>query len=328
MFDVVITDSLEPPPRLEAEILDGLANVRCLEGMGSDEWQQTIARADALIVYHKTKLTAPIIASLEQCKVIVRGGVGYDNIDAVAAAARGIPVCNIPDYGVDEVAEHALGMMIALNRGFIRAERRLRYKLSPWDRRAIEPTFRLSESTIGIIGCGRIGSAMAQRARNLKMRVLIYDPYMRPGMEKLVDGRRVELAELLAESDVVSVHTPLTDQTRHLINAAALSAMRPHALLINTSRGEVVDTAAVARALRNGQLGGAGIDVLAQEPPSAEQPIIELWQDPEADVNLILTPHTAYYSASAITEIRTKGAEEVARILRGEAPQNQVNSKP
>jgi D-3-phosphoglycerate dehydrogenase/C-terminal binding protein len=325
MLQVVITDSQEPPARLEDDILAGLANVRCLEGLPREAWQEAVEQADGLIVYHKTKLTEEIIARLTRCRVIVRGGVGYDNIDVAAAAARGIPVCNIPDYGVDEVADHALGMLIALNRGFLRAERRLRFKLAPWDRRAIEPTFRLSEATMGIIGCGRIGGAMALRARALKMRVLIYDPYLRPGMEKLVDGERVELAQLLSESDAISVHTPLTDETRHLIDDAALAAMRSHALLINTSRGAVVDTAAVARALRSGKIGGAGIDVLTIEPPSAEQPLIALWQDPEADVNLMITPHTAYYSASAITEIRTKGAEEVARVLRGQPPRNRIN---
>jgi lactate dehydrogenase-like 2-hydroxyacid dehydrogenase len=125
---------------------------------------------------------------MRHCRVIVRGGVGYDNVDAAAAAARGIPVCNIPDYGVDEVADHAIGLLLALNRGFIRGERQLRFRLQPWNRSAIEPTFRLSEATIGIIGCGRIGCATALRARALKMRVLIYDPYLRSGMEKVVDG--------------------------------------------------------------------------------------------------------------------------------------------
>ncbi len=149
---------------------------------------------------------------------------------------RSIPVCNIPDYGVDEVADHAIGLLIALNRGFLRAERMLRFRLQPWDRRAVEPTFRLSEATLGIVGCGRIGSATALRQRALKMRVVIYDPYLRPGMEKVVDGERVDWDRLLAESDVISLHTPLTDETRALIDTAALQKMKRHALLINTAR--------------------------------------------------------------------------------------------
>lgn len=325
MYRVLITDSLPPPAAIEAEILSGLATVECLRCESSSQLDQQVADADGLIVYHESVISRATIAGLRHCRVIVRGGVGYDNIDAVAAAERGILVCNIPDYGVDEVADHAIGLLIALNRGFLRAERLLRHRLQPWDRHAIEPTFRLSEATLGIVGCGRIGSAVAIRAHALKMRVLIYDPYLRPGMEKVVHGTRVDFETLLAHSDVVSIHTPLTDETRGMIDATALAKMRSHALLINTSRGAVVDTDAVADALQRRSIGGAGIDVLTTEPPPAELKIIQLWQDPDLNANLIITPHTAYYSGSAIDEIRRKGAEEVARVLRGEAPLNCVN---
>ncbi len=325
MFQVCITDSLEPPALLEEDVLHDLAQVRCLNCRDPQELDREVAEADALIVYHESVITSQTIAGLKRCQVIVRGGVGVDNIDLTAAAARGIPVCNIPDYGVDEVADHAIGFLLALNRGLLQAERRLRFRLHPWDRRAIEPTFRLAEATLGIVGGGRIGSATALRARALKMQVLIYDPYLRPGMEKVVDATRVDLPTLLSRSDVISVHTPLTDETRGMIDAEALRQMRRHALLINTARGAVVDTDAVADALRSGQIGGAAIDVLPVEPPDPKSRLIQLWQDPDADVNLILTPHTAYYSAAAIDEIRTKGAAEVARVLRGQPPLNRVN---
>ena len=170
-----------------------------------------------------------------------------------------------------------------------------------------------------------IGSATALRARALKMRVLIYDPYLRPGMEKVVDATRVDLDTLLERSDVISIHTPLTDETRQMIDAQALQKMRRHALLINTARGAIVDLDALSRALFSGQIGGAAIDVLPTEPPTTAMPLIQLWQDPELSVNLIITPHTAYYSGSAIDEIRRKGAEEIARVLRGEPPWNCVN---
>jgi C-terminal binding protein len=325
MYRVLITDSMPPPASVEAEVLDGLATVECLNCHSPDELDRHVVDADGLIVYHESRITLQTLAGLKHCQVIVRGGVGYDNIDVAAAAARGIPVCNIPDYGVDEVADHAIGMMIALNRGFLRAERLLRHRLEPWDRRAVLPTFRLSHATLGIVGCGRIGMATAIRARALKMRVLINDPYLRPGMEKLVDATRVGLDELLACSDAISIHTPLSDETRHLIDARALDQMQPHALLINTSRGAVVDTDAVADALMSGRIGGAAIDVLSTEPPHAGMKLIRLWQDPGLSANLIITPHTAYYSSSAIDEIRRKGAEEVARVLRGQPPLNLVN---
>ncbi|MCA9150169.1 MAG: C-terminal binding protein [Planctomycetales bacterium] len=326
MSRVYVTDSLEPPAQLENDVLHGLAEVVCLKCDTAEQLDEQVRDAAALIVYHESVITPRTIAGLQNCRVIVRGGVGYDNIDVAAATERGIPVCNIPDYGVDEVADQAIGSLIALNRGFIRAERRLRFTLSPWDRTATGPAVRLAEATLGIIGCGRIGSAVAVRARALKMRVVVYDPYLRPGMEKVIDVERVDLPTLLATSDMVSVHTPLTPETNRLIDANALSQMKPTALLINTARGAVVDTDAVADALRAGTIAGAAIDVLTIEPPDTRLRLIELWQDKSADVNLMITPHTAYYSASAIREIRTKGAAEVARVLRGERPVNCVNA--
>lgn len=325
MFQVIITDSIEPPALLESSVLRDLAIIKCLACESPAQLDAEVKSADALVVYHESVISADTIAGLDACRVIVRGGVGYDNIDIDAAAAKGIPVCNIPDYGVDEVADHAIMLVLALNRGLLRAERRLRHTLSPWDRRAIEPTMRLANATMGIIGCGRIGSATATRARALKMNVLVYDPYLRPGMEKVFGATRVDLDTLLQSSDVVSVHTPLTTETRGLINHDALAQMPAHALLVNTSRGAVVDATAVADALQSKAIGGAAIDVLATEPPTADMPLIRLWQDEAADVNLIITPHTAYFSADAIDEIRTKGAEEVARVLRGHSPWNCVN---
>ena len=325
MYRVLITDSIEPPPTLEQEILKGLAEVVCLKITPENPLDKSVGEADGLIVYHECSVTATTIANMPKCRAIVRGGVGFDNIDIAAAVARGIPVCNIPDYGVDEVADHAIGLLLALNRGIVRSDRRLRHSLQPWDRRAIEPVSRLADRTLGVVGCGRIGSATVRRAQALKLRVLVYDPYMRPGMEKALDVERVDWATLLDQSDFVSIHTPLTEETRHLIDDEALSRMRPGCMVINTSRGAVVDTDAVARALRAGTLAGAAIDVLSQEPPTKSSELIQLWQDRSIDVNLIVTPHVAYYSTAAITEIRRKGAEEIRRILLGEKPLNCVN---
>jgi C-terminal binding protein len=326
MFRVYITDSIEPPPFIEQEVLNGIAEVICLNVTASNPLDDCVADADALIVYHESNVTQHTIDNMPNCRVIVRGGVGYDNVDIQAAAKRSIPVCNIPDYGVDEVADHTMGLLLALNRGIIRAERRLRSSLQPWDRRAIEPVFRLSDLTLGILGCGRIGSATARRARAHKMRVIVYDPYMRPGMEKALDVERVDWDAFLSQSDIVSVHTPLTHETRNLIDAQAISRMRPGSMIINTSRGAVVDTDAVADALKEGQLKGAAIDVLTREPPNASSKLIQVWQDLSIDANLILTPHVAYYSTQAIAEIRRKGSEEIRRVLRGERPWNCVNS--
>ncbi len=327
MHQVYITDCLAPPALIEERELAGLARVECLLARSGNELIGRIENADAIILFHEISLSADLIARLERCKVIVRGGVGFDNVDLLAAGERGIPVCNVPDYGVDEVADHALALMLALNRGLVRVERSLRRTLKPWDKDAVQPVPRLAGRTIGIVGLGRIGAATALRARAHRMNVIACDPHLRPGLEKVYNVPIVDLETLLRESDVVSMHTPLTDETRGLINARTLARMKPGALLINTARGAVVDTDAVADALESGHLGGAGIDVLASEPATPSQRIVRLWQeDRQPPVNLILTPHTAYYSDAAIEEIRVKSAQEVARALRGETLRNPVNT--
>ena len=241
MHRVVITDCLEPPVDIEESTLSGIARIDCLMAKSTGELGGQLIDADGIILYHEVTLTNDILRELKQCKIIVRGGVGYDNVDVKAAGELGIPVCNVPDYGVDEVADHAIGMMLACLRGFVIAERRLRAasELKPWDRHAVGPVRRLADSTLGIIGCGRIGSATALRAKALKMRVLVYDPYLRPGMEKVLGVERVGLETLLAEADAVSLHTPLTEETLQLINGDTLAQMKPTACLINTARGAV-----------------------------------------------------------------------------------------
>jgi D-3-phosphoglycerate dehydrogenase/C-terminal binding protein len=185
---------------------------------------------------------------------------------------------------------------------------------------------RLAGTTFGVVGLGRIGSATALRAKALRMRVIACDPYLRPGFEKSLGVERVSLETLLRESDVVSLHTPLTEETRHLIDRRALRRMKPHSLLINTARGAVVDVEALAVALERGWIGGAGIDVLPVEPVPADSKLIRLWQRDDPPVNLVMTPHTAFYSESGSLEMRVKAAQEVARVLRGEPPLNCVNS--
>ena len=330
MHRVVVTDCLAPPAWIEEGALSGLAQVDCLMAKSSEALHGQLADADAIILYHEVDLTDTLLRELKQCKIIVRGGVGYDNVDVKIAGELGIPVCNVPDYGVDEVADHAIGLMLGCLRGFTLAERRFRQatRLTPWDRHDVGKVSRTGDCALGVIGCGRIGSATALRAKALKMRVMIYDPYLRPGMEKVCGVERVDLGYLLKESDVVSMHMPLTEETRHLMDAQALSQMKPTAYLINTSRGAVVDTSALAEALRERRIAGAGIDVLPHEPPSLEDPLIQLWQaDHDSPINLTITPHTAYYSEAALLEIREKSSAEVARMLRGEAPWNVVNGE-
>jgi len=328
MFKVVITDYVSPPVEPEETIFSGLAKVECLQARSVGELEGRVEDADAIIIFHEVSLTARIIDRLEKCQVIVRGGVGYDAVDYRRAAERAIPVCNVPDYGVDEVADHAIGMMIACNRRFLRPERELKQLLEPWDCRAVEPVPRLAGATLGIIGLGRIGQATAQRAKAMRMRVIAHDPYMRPGIEKVLGVEMVDLRELLERSDAVSLHVPLTDETRQMIDADALGRMKSSAILVNTARGAVVDTAALAGSLREGKIAGAGVDVLPAEPARADEPLIQLWRDADkSNVNLILTPHTAFYSVEGLLEMRTKAAEEIVRALHGGKLFNCVNAQ-
>lgn len=328
MFKVVVTDYIGPEVEVEQSIIGELAGIETLLARSVAELEGKVEDADAIIIFHEVSLPEEVINRLKNCRVIVRGGVGYDAVDYRCAGRLGIPVCNVPDYGVDEVADQAIGMMIALNRGFLKVERGLKDSLEPWDCRAVQPVKRLSGATLGIVGLGRIGQATAQRARAMQMKIIAYDPYLRPGTEKVFGVEMVSFDELLLRSDVVSLHAPLTEETDGLIDSDALSKMKPNAILVNTSRGSVVDTAALVQALRSGNISGAGIDVLPIEPPREDEPLIELWRESnETNVNLILTPHTAFYSAEAMLEIRTKTAMEVARALRGEKLVNCVNSQ-
>jgi C-terminal binding protein len=326
MYKVLITDYLTGPPTIEQEQLAGIAAVDCLLAKSHQELIGKVNDADGLIVFHEVTIPSQVIDVLERCRVVVRGGVGFDGVDLAAAGRRGICVCNVPDYAVDEVADHAIGLMLACNRGLMRADRRLRQSLSPWNYHAVEPIFRLSEATMGIIGLGRIGTATALRARALKMRVLACDPYIRPGIGKAVGVQMADLDAVLADSDVVSLHVPLTDETHGMIDADALDKMKPHAILVNTARGAVVDVDALTEALRSKRIAAAGIDVLPTEPPEPSSRLIQLWREStDRPVNLVITPHSAFYSESSLIEVRVKAAQEVARVLQGKPPRSCVN---
>lgn len=328
MFKVVITDLVVPPAEPEETILAGLAKVECLQARSIEELEGRVDDADAIILFHEVAMTAEVIDRLEKCRVIVRGGVGYDAVDFRRAAERAIPVCNVPDYGVDEVADHAIGMLIACNRRFLLPERGLKTSLEPWDCRAVQPVPRLAGATLGIVGLGRIGQATAQRAKAMRMRVIAYDPYLRPGTEKVFGVEMIDFRGLIEQSDVVSLHVPLTDETRNMVDASVLDLMKPGAILVNTARGAVVDTVALADALRGGRLAGAAVDVLPTEPPLIDEPLIQLWREAgESNINLILTPHTAFYSVEGLKEMRTKSAQEIVRALRGDKLLNCVNAQ-
>jgi len=328
---VLMPDALfEDDAEIEREVLGEAADIVVHREPIADRIPDAAwRRAEALIVYYGVPIDRLLIERLDSCRVLVRAGVGYDHIDIAACGARGIPVCNVPDYGTTEVADHAIALMLALARGLVSYHARLLADPhAGWHWSGAPLVRRLRGGTFGVVGMGRIGTAASRRAQALDMEICFFDPYLPDGAELGLGYRRVgSLAALLATSDVVSLHCPLTEGNRDLIDEAALRAIKPDALLINTARGGLVDLVALEAALREGQLGGAGLDVLPGEPPDPEHPLIQAFRrrEPGLDGRLLLTPHVAWFSAAGRADLRRKSAETVRDYLREHKLRNCVN---
>ena len=272
--------------------------------------------ADALVVTF-SPVTRGVMGELEGLKVVVRTGVGYDVIDVPAATELGVIVVNIPDLWVREVANHALALLLAWNRKIVTMDRQVHAGM--WSGRVPgERTGSLHGETVGIVGLGNIGSAFARRVAALETKVIACDPYVDDAHFKALGVERVSLETLAERADYVSVHTLLNAETRHLIGEAFFRRMKPTAILINTSRGPVVDEVALARALQDKRLAGAALDVWEQEPVAADNPLLKM-------DNVIATPHAAYFSSPAVAQVPRRCGEEVARVLTGQRPLNVVN---
>lgn len=325
---VIVTDFVPEPLDLERQVLGDLADVVGLNAFSEDELIGRIEDADAVMVYHQFNITARIIGSLTRCRLIVRCGAGVDNVDHAFARTRGIAVANIPDYGTEDVADSAIALMMTLARGVHILNSRLQRGEGPWHYTPVAPVHRLRGRVCGVIGVGRIGGATALRAKALGMDVVFYDPYAPDGRDKSLGIRRAEtLEELLRQSHLLTVHCPLTEETRHIINDDTLALLPQGAIVVNTSRGAVVDAPAVLRAIEHGHLMGAGLDVLEKEPPLEDDPLLKAWRDPQhpAHDRLILNPHSAFYTEEGLRDMRVKGSENVRRVLLGGAPRNVVN---
>lgn len=280
-------------------------------------------------VVSQTDIPLCYLDMLDACRIFVTPKVGFDNINLKLWADRGIPVCNVPDYGTMEVADHAIAMMLDLLKGITFHTTELRENPRGHWRPALNPFGkRLSSATLGIVGLGRIGTATALRARAFGMRVVFYDPYVANGVDLALGVTRARtLAEIFSLSDVVSLHTPLTAQTRHLIDAKVLGAAKPGLLLINTARGEIIDLDALFEAMHDGLVGAVGLDVLPEEPANPQHPLIAAWSAGEDWIRhrLLLTPHSAFFTPESMRDMRAKGAEVAARYLRDGVLENCVN---
>lgn len=325
---VVITDFISEPLDYERRILGELADVTALNAFHEDELIGRVEDADVIVLYHQLAIGRKTFERLERCRMIIRGGVGFDNVDRAAARERGIDVANVPDYGTEDVADTAIAMMMSLARGTHFLNNRLQRREGPWHYSQVVPLRRLRGRVFGIVGIGRIGTAAALRAKSLGMEVVYHDPYVPQGRDKALGIRSADsLEELLSQSHVLSLHCPLSEETAHLINRHTLAYLPPGALVINTARGGIVDVLALLHAIEHGHLAGAGIDVLETEPPQDSHPLLQAWRDPHhpAHDRLILNPHSAFYTEEGLADMRTKSSQNVRRVLLGQKPWNIVN---
>jgi phosphoglycerate dehydrogenase-like enzyme len=272
-----------------------------------------LASADALINYRgRHAVSRAVLQHTRSCRIVVQGGVGFNTVDIEAAAELGIPVCNVPNYGTSEVADHALALTLALARGVVAYNDRLRARDDAWHAIGLGSVRRLRGKTFAVVGLGRIGMAAARRAAAFDMKVAFYDPYLPSGTDLATGYRRAaSLAELLRDADVVSVHTPLTRETEGLVDRRFVAALKPGAIYVNTSRGRTQDLDALYDGLKSGQLHGVGLDVLPDEPMQRTHPLLREWTDkaPWLEGRVIVTPHAAFFSPPGLDDLRRIACE-------------------
>src|SRR3954453_9779626 len=303
-----------PDMTVEEEIL-GAIDARIVQVKDLLGPNQSLRQAEALMVTTRP-VTAEMLARLPRCRIVSRAGVGVDEIDIEAATQRGIWVTNVPDYGIDEVSTHAIALLLAHARGLPPLLDATRQGI--WDYRIVKPLVRLRGQTLGVIGFGRIGSAVAMKGRGLGLNVLAHAPFVADTVVEGAGVKPVSFETLLQEADFVTLHTPLTQMTRGMIDSRALARMKPNAFLINTARGALVDEEALREALAAGRIAGAALDVLSVEPPDTDHPLLH-------DPRVWITPHSAWYSEAAAYDMRAGAAQEVVRVLRGEQPRSRIN---
>jgi D-3-phosphoglycerate dehydrogenase / 2-oxoglutarate reductase len=308
---IAVTDSVFPSldPALAALArLD--PQMRIAKSAAADDILAVARDADAILVTY-AKLPGELLRQLQRCKAIGRFGLGVDNIDTKTAAELGIVVTYVPDYCMHEVSDHTMALLLALARKVPFSNKLV--QAGRWEMPAVVPLRRLTGQVLGLIGFGNIPRALAPKAKAFGFDVIAHDPYAGADVFAACGVEAVSFESLLARADAISVHAPLTAATRGLINAAAFARMKRGALIVNTARGPLIDEAALLGALDSGQLGGAALDVVATEPLPKDSGLI-------GRDNVILTPHTAFYSVEALEELQTKCAADVARVLNGDAP--------
>lgn len=323
---IVVTDYLEPDFQWETDQLrsrgfDFQWNQHQLKF--ADEAELIEATLDAeIIVVNMARMTAGVISRLDKCKLIIRHGIGYDNVTVAAATAKGIRLANVPDYCVQEVAEQAVMLIVAAARHLCEQQDSMARSVrkGQWDFSVVRSVFQMKGKTLGIIGCGRIGSTVLQLVSGFAMNLLVCDPYLTLERKAELGIETLPFERVVKESDVVTIHTPLNDETRGMFNAKTLATMKPSSVLVNTARGPLVVDEDLAQALREGTIMGAAIDVYDLEPPGRGNPLL-------GAPNCLLTPHLSWYSEESGWSIREKILEDIVRHFEGRPPRFTVNTE-
>jgi D-3-phosphoglycerate dehydrogenase len=313
---VLITDYVWPSTDPEREVLEAAGIELVIAPEASEATLASLAVDVDAIMFCFAQVTAKVLEAAKKCKIAARYGIGVDNVDIAKATELGIVVTNVPDYCMDEVTDHALGMILALNRRLVPHNRSV--VGGGWNDVALDqPMHRTRGATLGIVGYGRIGRSLAAKAVGFGMEILAYDPLIEEGTE--VDGAKaVSLDDVLANSDFVSLHVPLIPATENMISAPELAKMKPGSIIVNCARGGLIDEDALAASLASGHTAGAGLDVVEPTPPDPSSALLK--QD-----NVIITPHTAFFSQASTLELEQRTAQEVVRVLAGGTPENWIN---
>ena len=315
-WKVLITDYAWPSIEPERQVLAEIGAELIAAETGDEAELLTLAPMMDGILTCWQPVREPVIAAAENCQVIGRCGIGLDNIDVEAATECGIVVTNVPAYCIDEVSDHAMGLLLACARKISHFDRAV--KEGTWDQNIGPAMRRIRGKTLGVIGFGRIARSIVPKARAFGFTINVCSPRTDPALIQHEGAQKVSFSELLATADFITVHAPLTPETQGMFSDAEFRAMKPSAYLINTARGGIVDTAALTAALHNGEIAGAGIDVLETEPPEQNEELLTL-------DNVVVTPHAAFISEESILDLEVSAAECVAQVLTGKIPESVVN---
>jgi len=316
-FHIAILGTRFGEPDIEREILSDFQIQFTLDsGHTSENIVKNAKDAEIILAGGSPKFTAHVIRRLPKCRGIIRLGIGVDTVDKKIATEQGIIIANVPNYATEEVSDHAIALILASMRKLFQAHRSI--SSGNWGIKPISPLFSASDQTLGIIGFGKIGPALARKIFPMGFKLLVHDPFAEEETVSRQNAKMVSCAELLKQSDIITLNAPLLDTTFHLINAESIETMKRTAFLINTSRGELIDESALIAALKSGRIAGAALDVFEKEPLTLDNQLLTL-------DNVILTPHISWYTLQATKRMRIIASQEAARLLNGKRPLNLVN---